>query len=260
MIGNDFLGDIYDGAVWKRFNSPDQFDFLTSPHSYLLTLNIDWFQPFDRGVYSVGAIYITIQNLPRSERYKVENILLIGIIPGPKEPKHNINSYLTPLVLELKEAWEGFYASTYQNQQVLVRLALSCVSCDIPASRKVVGFLGHNAVKRCNKCYKEFIVRVGEECDFSGVERENWLLRTEKSHRDDVKKVLEQVTKTGIEREESNVGARYSVLLSLDYFDPIDFTAIDVMHNLYLGTAKHLFELWIHNDLITKTDLVKLIR
>lgn len=89
MIGSDFLGDIYDGAVWKRFNSPDRLNFLTSPHSYLLTLNIDWFQPFDRGIYSVGAIYMTIQNLPRSERYKLENILLIGVIPGPKEPKHN---------------------------------------------------------------------------------------------------------------------------------------------------------------------------
>ena len=58
-------------------------------------------------MYSVGAIYLTIQNLPRSERFKVENILLIGVIPGPKEPKYNINSYLTPLVVELKEAWNG---------------------------------------------------------------------------------------------------------------------------------------------------------
>ena len=116
------------------------------------------------------------------------------------------------------------------------------MSCDISASRKVVGFLGHNATKGCNKCYKNFAIRYGEEHDFSGIDRENWVLRTEHGHRDDVKKILEQVTKTGMEREESRVGARYSVLLGLDYFDPIDFTTIDVMHNLYLGTAKLLFD------------------
>ena len=41
-----------------------------------------------RGVYSTGVIYLTSLNLPRNERYKPENIILIGIIPGPKEPKN----------------------------------------------------------------------------------------------------------------------------------------------------------------------------
>ena len=192
-IRGDSLGDIYDGAIWKKFNSPDGLDLLTSPFSYLLTLNVDWFQLFDR-VYSVGAIYMTVQNLPRSERFKTENIHLIGIIPGPKEPKHTINSYLTPLVLELKRAWDGFLMTTSNQVQVKARLALTCVSCDIPASRKVVGFLGHNAVIGCNKCYKEFSVRVGEESDFSGYNRDRWTLRSEERHRRDVHQVLQEVT------------------------------------------------------------------
>ena len=29
--------------------------------------------------------------MPREERYKIENVILAGIIPGPKEPK---NMYL----------------------------------------------------------------------------------------------------------------------------------------------------------------------
>ena len=37
-------------------------DFLSAPYNYLLTLNVDWFSPFDHGCYSVGAIYLTIQN------------------------------------------------------------------------------------------------------------------------------------------------------------------------------------------------------
>ena len=73
FIHEDNLSDVYDGRVWKKFNSADRRNFLTSPYSYLLTLSVDWFQLFDRGVYSV---YITVQNLPRSERFKSENVLV----------------------------------------------------------------------------------------------------------------------------------------------------------------------------------------
>ena len=51
-------------------------------------LNVDWFQPFkQRSSYSVG-IYFVIMNLPRSQRFKFENVILVGIIPSlESEPK-----------------------------------------------------------------------------------------------------------------------------------------------------------------------------
>ena len=63
-----FLCDIYEGKVWQMFTSGCFSDFLSAPHCFLLSLNVDWFEPFERGVYSVGAIYLTLQNLPRHER------------------------------------------------------------------------------------------------------------------------------------------------------------------------------------------------
>ena len=81
--------------------------FLSSPFSYMVTLNVDWFQPFVRTQYSLGAIYLSIQNLPRELRYKEENILLVGLLPGPSEPSRSIDPYLSPLITELKGAWEN---------------------------------------------------------------------------------------------------------------------------------------------------------
>lgn len=52
------FSDIYDGSVWKTFES----SFLVSRNHYLVTVNVDWFEPYERGVYSVGVIYLTIQN------------------------------------------------------------------------------------------------------------------------------------------------------------------------------------------------------
>jgi len=165
--------------VWHTFNSAENNNFLSSPHNYLLTLNIDWFEPYKRSIYSVDAIYLVIQNLPREDRYKPENILLVGIISGPSKPKLNINSYLFPLVLELKEAWEkGLSVTTYDKTTVTVKLALTCIACNIPASRKICRFLGHNTALGCNKCFKKFRVHFGERTDYSGFERGSWISRS----------------------------------------------------------------------------------
>ena len=48
---------------------------------------------------------MVLMNLPGSERFKPENVFLVGVIPGPLEPKHNINSYLQPLVAQLNALW-----------------------------------------------------------------------------------------------------------------------------------------------------------
>src|SRR5271167_318997 len=73
-----------------------------------IMINLDWFQPFKLSVYSCGAIYGVICNLPREVRFKKKNILTLGLLPGPKEvEKHKINHYLAPIVDELLEFWNG---------------------------------------------------------------------------------------------------------------------------------------------------------
>ena len=177
-IPHGYLGDIYNGRVWHEFQTESTLKhFLETPQFYLLTLNVDWFQPFTHPQYSVGAIHLTVQNLPRSERYKEENVILVGIIPGPSEPSLTASSYLAPLVQELQHAWNvGLHIKIASNSVVTIRLALSCVTCDIPASGKVCGFLGRNALLGCNKCYKKFTCLVGEATDYSGYDRHLWTL------------------------------------------------------------------------------------
>ena len=113
---------------------------------------------------------------------------------------------------------------------VSIKLALSCVTCDIPAARKVCGFLSHNAAFGCNKCLKEFNVTFGEKTDFLGFDSEDWTPRSLQQHTSAIKEVLKQTTKTAQNSAESQYGVRYSVLLELPYFDPIECIAIDIMH------------------------------
>lgn len=83
-------------------------DFLKAPRNYGLMLNFDFFQPMKhRKDYSVGVFYMVILNLPRAERYKWENVIVVGIIPSfSKEPKR-LNAFLEPAVKELQCLWKG---------------------------------------------------------------------------------------------------------------------------------------------------------
>ena len=76
-------------------------------------LNLDWFQPYKLTQSSVGALYLTIMNLPYDQRFRRENIILLGIIPGPCEPPRDINQYLKPLVKELLELLSGVNMTVY---------------------------------------------------------------------------------------------------------------------------------------------------
>ena len=63
--------------------------------------------------------------------------------------------------------------------------------------------------------------------DYSGFDRENWANRRREIH---MEKVLHTLTaKTPAERSklESSTGCRYSILLELPYFDPIQINAFN---------------------------------
>ena len=72
--------------------------------------------------------------------------------------------------------------------------------------------------------------------------------------------IRKEKTQTGIHLKEAETGCRYSILLKLPYFDPVRNTVIDLMHNLYLGTGKYVFKLWIDNGLIGKEELSSIER
>lgn len=245
------LQDIYQGSIWKEFLKYNGKEFLVSSLSYALILNVDWFQPFERFTYSVGVIYLVLLNLPRSIRYKRENVILVGVIPGPSEPSLNINSYLSPLVSELLELWTGVPLSESQ----VMRAVLLAVSCDLPAGRKVCGLLGHSANLGCSRCYCSFSEGFGRQ-NYSNFDRSSWLLRSNQKHRDDIKKIQKCKTKTERVSAESALGCRYSILLQLPYFDPIRMLLIDPMHNLFLGTAKYVTQkIWIGNKVLKTPQL-----
>ena len=120
-----------------------------SNYNLQLALNINWFSPFEHS-YSVGCIYMSILNLPKKNgRDLKKNMILVVVIPGPSEPRTTaINHYLRPLVNELLVLMRGVdMPVTLLNGKVVynkVRAAISLISCDLPATKKLIGSLSYN--------------------------------------------------------------------------------------------------------------------
>ena len=93
IVDPNLYTDVYSGKVWKEFLCYNGQQFLSQPYNFALMMNMDFFQSSYKHVnYSIGAVYLSILNLPRTLRYKQENVILVSLIPGPHEPKHGINS------------------------------------------------------------------------------------------------------------------------------------------------------------------------
>ena len=253
------LADVYDGRVWKQF-CREHNQFLQLPGNFLLLVNMDFFQPFSHTTYSVGVIYCVVLNLPRELRYKTENMIVISVIPGPHEPKLNINTYLKPPVDELQEVYKGVVlpcSSGYLKQRH-VRACVVCLAADIPASRKMCGFLGHSARLACNKCYKSFLsdhATFDEKPNYGGFDRQTWEPRTMSRHQESCLEIKTATNKSQLQQLESMHGVRYSVLMEMPYFDPIKFVVIDPMHNLMLGSSKHVLSVWLSEGIFNDSKL-----
>lgn len=50
-------------------------------------------------------------------------------------------------------------------------------------------------------------------------------------------------------------GYKETVLLQLPYFDTIRMHVIDPLHNLFLGTAKHVFRMWVDRNILINASL-----
>ncbi len=113
----------------------------------------------------------------------------------------------------------------------------------------------------CHKCLKTFKkTSFGGKTDFSGFDRSSWVPRTSEEHKRYAKMTEKATTNAAQKRLEAQYGARWSELFHLKYYDAIRFVVIDPMHNLLLGTAKHIFRLWTELGVLSTNKLDEIQR
>jgi hypothetical protein len=142
--------------VWKEFDRRYEW-FASNSRNVRLGLASDGFNPYGNmsTTYIIWAVMLTVYNLPPWMCMKSENLMLSLIIPGPSDPRKNIDVYLRPLVDDLKDLWnEGIrvYDASKKETFQLHATLLSTIN-DFFAYGKLSGWVTNEnlACPICNK-------------------------------------------------------------------------------------------------------------
>lgn len=251
------FSDIFDGRFVKDFRlAPGNETFFRKEYANSrlpIMINLDWFQPYKRSVYSVGAIYGVVCSLPREDRFRPENTLLLGLLPGPREVGlHQINHYLAPIVDQFIELMEGVMIPTLESPSgKKVQAVLIGVASDVPATRKICGYI--SAQSACHRCQKRASNR-----NFAGFDDyDEWFReRDPAQHRQDAENWRACTSAAARKAHTTRTRVRWSELLRLPYFDPVRCVLVDPMHNLFLGICAWVVKrCWIDSETISADDL-----
>jgi Transposase family tnp2 len=86
------------------------------------------------------------------DRFKHENLLPLGLTPGPKAPK-DLDSFITPFCEELHLLQTGVKAyDSLTKSEFTLKGHLVLVTGDTPAISKLLHLSGHNAIYLCRAC------------------------------------------------------------------------------------------------------------
>ena len=98
------ITDIWDGKLLQELRERGLF---MNKSDISLSFHTDGVKLFkSRQSFHVWPLLIIIHNLPPDQGFKKENVLLLGVIPGPNQPK-DLDSFLRPLIDELKDLQAG---------------------------------------------------------------------------------------------------------------------------------------------------------
>ena len=95
--------DIHDSDAWKQWYAKNGC-FAGNARGICFALCTDGVNPFShvKCQYSMWPIMLNVLNFPLDIRAKTKSLLLVGIIPGRKEPK-NLDPYLNILIDDIND-------------------------------------------------------------------------------------------------------------------------------------------------------------
>ena len=139
--------------------------------------------------------------------------------------------------------------------RVFIHGALIGTVCDVPASMKVDGYVGHSAKLGSAECIKPFVTKpFDNKADYGGFDVSQWPIRTNDDQRHFAYKHLIAQTAAARNKIEQEYGAKYSVLFELPYYDTVHCLIIDLIHAGFLGVAKHTTQLWYNLNIVTPSQ------
>ncbi|EJD36461.1 hypothetical protein AURDEDRAFT_130065 [Auricularia subglabra TFB-10046 SS5] len=179
-------------------------------------------------------------NLPPELRYLPENLFFAGIMPPPSQPDVvTISNLINPLVDQLVDLYNGTILRTALHPDgITVRIAILPVIGDLPAIRKLCGYVAPTAELMCSYC--DTVLAAIEDLNWN-----SWGIRTAAEVREIALRWQRATTIVARNAVTADTSIRWSALHRLPYWDPVRSPVIGFMHNMVEGVlVHHLRILW----------------
>jgi hypothetical protein len=213
--------------------------------------------------YSCWPLEIVVYSLPPTIRTQLHHCLSLGVIPGPREPKH-LNSFLHPLYIECVMGAQGVPTWISEGSELRrfdLHFYLIFGSGDIKALQKVRCTKGPNAISPCHACPIKGIrdpnrrnvtthyvphTRPGHTSS-----QVNHLLQNPRTH-EEYLKYYEELEDAPSKKEEEKIAKETGIsgipiLSMLPSFDIVHSLAYGFMHQFFLNLFPNLCRLWQGN-------------
>jgi len=250
--------DIFDGVNYQALrNAPvtvhgEQIDPPTSyfmdPRDIALGLSTDGYGIFTRGQATAWPLVMFNYNLPPEIRFHSNNLLALGVIPGPNKPA-DMDSFLIPLAEELFQLATGVKAyDALSNSHFSLRAFLLVVFGDLPAVSMLMKMKGVNGISPCRSCKikatqmpsdKNRTYYVPPSVDLTGLGRSHGELMAQAEL---VDKAATQVEAEALSKEFGVKGR--SILSEIDSLSFPQSFPLDFMHVAWENVMKTLVTLW----------------
>jgi len=275
-VGANQIDDVWDGAILQELlnkvvvvdGQPQEYTYGELETDVFLALTCDGIS-IHKGIgarrsktqYACFPLELIILSLPPEVRTQDRYVYSLGVIPGPREPKH-LDSFCWPFYLECTRGLQGIRTYHAVNQEFFpLRFYCPLAFGDLKAMIKLKGTVGVGALKPCHECHVDAIRDLSSTGQRSKTyyvpltvpgEAEHRLeteilgnLRThghfeETYHRLDV--ADSEAKRKQIRRE---TGISHTCIFSLlPYWDMARSVPHGFMHSVYINQFKALIRLW----------------
>lgn len=229
---------VCDGSVYKEHS-----EFLSVPTNFSLTLYADGVQLFNSSKSSTWPLCLVFNEIPYKERYKVENMLLLGCWYDGTQP--DFNTWLSAAFEALKTLFHNGVQVTFRDDgnaqhSINVKGVIILVTADAPARAKIYKVNQYNGRFGCAVCYQ------------SGSARKDAQNKTMKGP---YVFPYEEIVNFRTSEQTIELGIRANALKTILYGikgvsimfklikDPIKSLALDPMHLIYSGVMCKFLEM-----------------
>ncbi|KAK3924153.1 putative cysteine--tRNA ligase, mitochondrial [Frankliniella fusca] len=224
--------DIYDGKIYR--------DHVENGYvKELPDLTCEWYadgaELFKSAKVSIWNLFLSINELPYSERFKKKNLLVPALWVGPVKPPTNLFLQSSiPDLEKLAKAVPMDIADLERTEDVSLKVLGG--TGDTPARALILNMVAHNGEHSCQMCLQKGECREGcfgvRVFPYDPNEMEPRTVENFERHGKWAMVLKKQDPLL------SYMGLHGTTPLSKITLDPVRGTAIDIMHNLYGGCAK----------------------